>query len=56
MRERWQIHRKKCQSAKKDLREGKVELMKNSGVYVEPKDLDKFKCMKYDFPFIKTFK
>jgi len=46
MEERYRVHRQKCKKAKKDIKQGKVELLPKCGYYVFPKDRDDFLKMK----------
>jgi len=46
MEERYRAHRQKCKKAKKDIKQGKVELLPKCGYYVFPKDRDNFLKMK----------
>jgi len=41
MRDKWSKHKKWCVQARKDLTEGKKELIKNSGVFIKKTALNK---------------
>lgn len=46
MSKTWSEHKKWCAQSKKDLLEGKVELFKKAGVFIEKKDLKRITATK----------
>jgi len=46
MEERYRVHRQKCKKAKKDIKQGKVELLPKCGFYVFPREQEEFLKMK----------